>query len=101
MLERTSAAYALLRDAARTDPALRPALSETVSLRRRFQRTLIGHLRRHAPLRSGLTPAAAADTYSAIANPEIFLLLTEQHGWSAAKYEHWLADSLERLLVRE
>lgn len=99
MLERISPVYALLKDAARTDDTLGDAVREQIAIRRRFQRKLVETFQLHGGLRTGLTTAAAAETYSALANPELFLLLVEQHGWTPARYERWLADSLERLLL--
>jgi hypothetical protein len=52
------------------------------------------------PLRPGIS-SAAAETYSALANPELYLLLTRLHGWSASRYQRWLADSLQRLLFAD
>ncbi len=99
MLERISPVYALLRDAARTDESLRDHLVEQVALRLAFHRNLIDALRKNDALRINLSSAAAAETYSALANPELYLLLTHLHGWTAAKYERWLAECLDRLLL--
>src|SRR5579875_2747895 len=71
MLQRISPVYALLRDAAAAD----------------------GTLRDH------LAPEQAADTYSALANPDLYLLLTSHHGWTPSQYQAWLADTLQRLLL--
>jgi AcrR family transcriptional regulator len=100
MLERISPVYALLKDAARTDGTLRDAVAEQIAMRRGFQRRLVELLQRGRGLRPGLTLAAAAETYAALANPELFLLLLDGHGWTAARYERWLADTLERLLFQ-
>jgi hypothetical protein len=35
-----------------------------------------------------------ADTIYAIASPELYLLLTEDRGWSALHYESWLANQM-------
>ena len=67
--------------------------------RRNFQRKLIDQLRAKWPLREGLSSDEAADTYSAIASPETYLLLTTHHGWSPDQFETWLGDSLQRLLL--
>ncbi|HLI61464.1 MAG TPA: helix-turn-helix domain-containing protein [Solirubrobacteraceae bacterium] len=99
MLERVSPVYDLLRDAARVDDSLQEYVTRQVALRLEFQRNLIALLRRDGAFRSGLTSAAAADTYSALANPELFLLLTGHQGWTPAKYERWLGGALERLLL--
>ena len=99
MLERVSPVYALLRDAAAADDALREPLAADIDRRRRFQRTLVGLIRAHGSLRDSLTADQAADTYSALANPDLYLLLTIHHGWTADHYQAWLATSLQHLLL--
>jgi AcrR family transcriptional regulator len=99
MLERISPVYALLRDAAATDDTLREHLAAEIDRRRAYQRTLIEHVLARGPLRKRLTTTQAADTYSALANPDLYLLLTTHHHWSADHYQAWLADSLQLLLL--
>ncbi len=101
MLERISPIYAVLRDAAAADGALREHLAGEIERRRKFQRTIVKLISAAGPLRQDLTLDQAADTYSALANPELYLLLTTQHRWSANRYQAWLADSLQRLLLNE
>jgi AcrR family transcriptional regulator len=101
MLQRISPVYALLKDATQVDDSLRDHLREQISLRRDFQHRLVDLIERQAPLRVGLTSSDAAETYSALANPETYLLLTEHHGWTPDRYQTWLADTLERLLLSE
>ena len=59
-------------------------------------------LHRHAltngPLRPALTPEDAA-TYSALSNPNTYALLVDERGWSADKFEQWLGESIELLLL--
>lgn len=64
-----------------------------------MQASYIEMLAANGPLRDGLTADDAASTYSALANPATFSLLTEQHRWSPEKFETWLAESLSRLLL--
>ena len=99
MLERISPVYALLRDAAAADDTLKEHLAAEIDRRRDFQQTLVDLLRAHGPLRDSLTPSQAADTYSALANPELYLLLTTHHGWTPGQFQTWLADSLQLLLL--
>lgn len=99
MLERISPVYALLRDAAATDDMLREHLAAEIDRRRAFQRALIERVRARGPLRNRLTTARATDTYSALANPDLYLLLTTHHHWNADDYQAWLADSLQLLLL--
>jgi hypothetical protein len=65
--------------------------------RRRSQRALIDLVMINGPLR--LDADAAAETYAALANPDLFLLLIDEHGWTPHGYETWLADTLTRLLL--
>jgi len=101
MLQRIAPVYAVLRDAAAADGALREALAEDIGRRREFQRALAGLVHTRGLLRDGLTTDQAADTYSALANPDLYLLLTSHHGWTADQYQAWLARSLELLLLPE
>ena len=99
MLERISPVYAILREAAAADEALREHLAAEVKRRRDFQRTLVDLIHARGPLRAGLTPEQAGDTYAALASPETYLLLSIHHGWTADQFEHWLGDSLRVLLL--
>jgi AcrR family transcriptional regulator len=101
MLQRISPVYKLLRDAAAADGALREHLAAEVDSRRAFQRTLVDLVRAHGPLREGLTIEQAAETYSALANPDLYLLLTSHHGWTPGRYQAWLTDTLQRLFLPE
>ena len=101
MLERISPVYAALRDAAAADDGLGEHLDAEIGRRRRFQRTIVELIVTRGPLRQGLTLDEAADTYSALANPEVYLLLTIHHRWSADRYQAWLADSLRHLLLTQ
>jgi hypothetical protein len=56
-------------------------------------------LQTNGPLRDGLTSEDAAATYSALANPATYALLVAERGWTADHFEHWLGDSLTRLLL--
>jgi AcrR family transcriptional regulator len=101
MLERISPAYQALRDAAAAEDTLREHVAADIARRRKFQRTIVKLLSAHHPLRPGLTLDQAADTYSALANPDLYLLLTVHHRWSPDRYQAWLAESLQHLLVAD
>jgi AcrR family transcriptional regulator len=101
MLERTSPVYAALRDAAAADDALREHLAAEIDRRRKFQQTIVKLITVTGPLRQDLTPENAAETYSALANPDLYLLLTTHHRWSPSRYQAWLTDSLQHLLPEQ
>jgi AcrR family transcriptional regulator len=52
-------------------------------------------------LRPGLTPEAAADTFSALASPELHHVLTADRGWSQERYARWLQETARAALLRE
>jgi AcrR family transcriptional regulator len=99
VLQRVAPLHAILQAAAAADPELADVLRADHQTRLRAQRGLIDILASPGRLRQGLTPGEAAATYSALANPELFTLVTTAHGWSPARYETWLADTLALLLL--
>jgi hypothetical protein len=99
LLPRVLAELAVLRDAAAAEEVLQQKLVAEIALRRDFQRKLVGLVRARGPFRGGLSEEQAAETYSALANPDLYLLLTGYHGWTAEVFQAWLADSLELLLL--
>ncbi len=99
VLQRAAPLHAVLRAAAAADPELAGVLHADHQARLRAQRGLIDMLASRGPLREGLTRDEAAGTYSALASPELFTLVTTAHGWSPERYEAWLADTLTLLLL--
>jgi AcrR family transcriptional regulator len=99
VLQRAAPFHAILQAAAAADPELADVLRADHQVRLRAQRSLIDILADRGPLREGLALDDAAATYSALANPELFTLVTTAHGWSPDRYETWLADTLTRLLL--
>jgi AcrR family transcriptional regulator len=95
-LERLAPFHRMLRSAGTGDPELGDYVTADHAARRARQRANIHTIARNGPLRR---PAdEAADTYSALANPDLYLLLTDHFGWSAERYRTWLAETVETLL---
>jgi AcrR family transcriptional regulator len=99
ILERTYTAHRVLRSAAATDLDAAKLQQRDTQRRCAGQRRYIAMLQEKAALRTGLTPEDAADTYSALANPSTFAFLVDERDWTPEKYQHWLADTLARLLL--
>jgi AcrR family transcriptional regulator len=99
MLERIAPVYAVLRDAAAADETLREHLGADIRRRRAFQRGLVELIHARGRLRGSISTDAAAETYSALANPDLYLLLTGHHGWTPDRFQAWLGESLELLLL--
>jgi AcrR family transcriptional regulator len=52
-------------------------------------------------LRPGLTVQEAADTFSALASPELHHVLTADRGWSHERYARWLEETTRAALLPE
>jgi AcrR family transcriptional regulator len=98
-MERLAPFHRMLRNAGTGDPELAEFVAEDHANRRKSQRANIRFIAESNPLRLGADEAA--DTYSALANPDVFLLLIDQFGWTVQNYRDWLADSVARLLLAE
>lgn len=99
ILERTALAHRILRSAATTDPSAADLQRRDAKRRGEAQRSYIDILLSNGPLRSGLTPDEAAATYSALSNPNTYALLVGERGWTADKFEQWLGESIELLIL--
>ena len=96
-LERLAPFHRMLRSAGVGDPELGHYIAADHAARRERQRDNIQTIAANGPLR--LPPEQAADTYSALANPDVYLLLADHFGWSAERYRAWLVDTAARLLL--
>ena len=49
--------------------------------------------------RADLDVERMADVLWGLADADVYLLVTEQRGWSSAEYEAWLVDAWTRILL--
>ncbi len=89
-----------LRDASSAEPELEALWREISERRAQNMRLLADDLRATGELRSELTRNEIADVLWATNAPEFYVLFVEQRGWTAARYERWLADAWARLFLR-
>jgi AcrR family transcriptional regulator len=96
---RTSPILLLLRDAARTDPALDVLLDEmdTDRLRRMTDNARRLHAAGH--LRAGITVARAADVMWTYSSPELYELLVLRRGMPLKRYGQFVADAMITALL--
>lgn len=99
ILERTYHVHQILQTAAAVDPSAADLQRADRAYRYRGQRRYIDTLLANGPLRTGLTPERATDTYAALANPHTYAFFIGERGWTPDQFEEWLADSLPRLLL--
>jgi AcrR family transcriptional regulator len=88
-----------LRDAAATDRELRRLWDEIEASRLAGQGRFAGMLGERGVLRRGLEVAEAADIVWTLCSLAVHDLLVVDRGWSADKYEAWLADALVTQLL--
>lgn len=90
--ERTGRFAKLIREAAATDPEVAEVLRDTRERQRSDVATGLELILGRPPTRHD------RDGAWAIVSPELFLLLTEESGWSLDDYEQWVAATLDRVL---
>jgi AcrR family transcriptional regulator len=99
VLERNAPVHAVLRTAIAVSPELDPLIDEDEARRNASLRAFVKMLSSRGPLRDGLSIADATDRVSALANPETYAYLTRRRGWTAARVQRWLEESLTLLLL--
>lgn len=90
-----------LRDAATTDDDAQQVWRDISDRRARNMRDLVRDLGPDGTLRAGLSIDEAADVIWATASAELFILFTQDRGWTPEAYGRWLADTWSRLLLRD
>lgn len=86
------------QDAARTDPGIARVLGRILAAREGEMRNLLEAV---APgFRPGLGVDEALDVTLALTVPEVYRTLVLERGWTAARYEAWLAGTLRDQLLR-
>jgi AcrR family transcriptional regulator len=91
--------FLALRDASATEAEAKEVWQEISDRRAANMRRLASDLQATGGLRRGLTVNEAGDVLWATNSSELYVLLTVERGWSAARYERWLADAWCRLLL--
>jgi AcrR family transcriptional regulator len=99
VLERNAPVHAVLRTAVAVDPELDALAADDDARRKATHAAFVDMLRTRGPLREGVSVAEAVDTMSAIGNPETYAYLTARRGWTPARFERWLVDSLTALVL--
>jgi len=97
--ESQSAILDLLRGAGVVAPELARLERRKEGQRYERQEGTIALLRSSGRLRAGLDYLTARDIFWALTGRDLYRMLVRERGWSADKYEDWLADTLVRSLV--
>jgi TetR/AcrR family transcriptional regulator, regulator of autoinduction and epiphytic fitness len=96
---REAPAFAIMADAAGSDPEIRTLMHDMADQRYQDHHRLAETLHQIGHLRPALTSRRAADIIWALANERTYLALVRDRRWSTKDYEDWLADQLIAALL--
>lgn len=88
---------AINRDAAMSDPSVRPEVEAVLGIRRNGITALVRSL--ETRLRPSLDVARAAAIVDALTLSEVYAELVDVQGWTSDQYESWLATTLRSQLL--
>jgi AcrR family transcriptional regulator len=88
----------IARTVSGVEPDLAAMWKEGEGRRHRATSRLVGEWKASGALASGPSAREAADVMWALSGPDVFRLLVLERRWSRARYEAWLARTLERAL---
>jgi AcrR family transcriptional regulator len=89
------------RGAAAADLEVRPLWKEELAQRAHDAAMVVDDVLATGPLRDGLDAAAATDLVWLLNDPGIYFSLVHGRGWAPARYQTWLADTLQRQLLAD
>ena len=94
-----STAFDLMRGAGVVAPQLAKLAQQRERLRYEKEESMISFLRNRAALRPGLSHKTARDIFWMLTGGDVYRMLVRERGWSAQKYQNWLADTLVHSLL--
>ncbi len=94
-----SAAFELLRGAGVVAPELANLEQQREDVRYERQEQMIISLRKEGRLRPGLDYQAARDIFWMFTGGDVHRMLVRERGWSSAKYQEWLGETLVESLL--
>lgn len=97
--ERVGPTYEAMKNAARTEADVAELYARALANRYKNLEALAKRLAERGPLRDALTVEDAGRTIWALSSFEVRQLLLVHAGWSAERYERWLADTLAAALL--
>jgi AcrR family transcriptional regulator len=91
--------FRVIREAMPSEPEVSAVWDEISARRAANMRTFIADVNKTGALRKDLSVERAADIVWMLNSSDVYLLLTEERGWSPQEFERWLADGWARLLL--
>lgn len=100
IFSRVAPMLTIVRDAAVADPEMAEQWRTNQEQRYLAHRTLAEILAAKRALRPGLTVPKAADIVFTLLSPEVYLLLTADRGWTPARWQSWLTETIAQAILR-
>jgi AcrR family transcriptional regulator len=97
--DRVAGLLAVLDEAASTDDEIAALARQFDEQRATMAGRVVTGIAERAPLRAGLHHDDAVDTIWLLMDPVVFRRLTRDRGWSPEHFQHWITDSMHRLLL--
>jgi AcrR family transcriptional regulator len=97
--QRSEVVADLLRTAAGADPKLSREWRRWQDRHLDAVRAVAQSLARRGALRDGVDVRSATDVLYTVGGPETFRQLVRDRGWTPSRYERWLAEAGQRLLL--
>ncbi len=97
--ERLAPLFLVLRDASPAAPEALGAWDDVSRRRAKNMRKLVRDLVAAGGLRPGVSVEDTADVVWLMNSPDVYVMLTCERGWSPRRYERWLCEALELLLL--
>ncbi len=101
MLERLAPIWQFVLEAAPADAELTSLVAELQQRHAGSMRLVVEHLAEAGRLRPAISKDIARDVLWAMNSPEFYRLLVVGRGWTGEKFENWLADAWQRLLLHD
>src|SRR4051812_21186418 len=90
----------MVQGTALIDPDAAALVAEREAGRRKRARAYVRSWKSQGVLRPGLTVGAAADILWALGDPGVYRLFVMKSGWSGDRFERWIRETTETLLLR-
>ena len=99
IMSRVGPIFQVMHTAASTEPEIATLLGQVLEQRLEGMRAFVRMVTSNGPLRKGVEAQSAAESVWAVSSAEMHWLLTVDRGWSGDRYEEWLTDTLEVILL--
>jgi AcrR family transcriptional regulator len=99
IMARVGPLFQVMHTASATEPEIATLLGQLLEQRLEGMRAFVRMLSANGPLRQASDVDSAAEAVWALSSAEVHWLLTVDRGWSGDRYEKWLADILEAVLL--